>query len=302
MKPFRPPLNLYLQNYKNDDIKENNMRKVFALSLVSFIFTLLLTLTPYENVQEIIINDTTAPPQPVEIPAVMVPSEAKPTENEAVMPEILLSADEAAICEIENIQFEVAEDKPFSMVGSLFIGDSRTTGLADFSKLDGVDYFADVGMNVYTVGKRTLTVDGFGETTLTSLLEAKNYNKIYIMLGINEVGYAFEKTAKAYGNLIDMVRAHQPDVEIIVQANLHVTHAHSERAKYVKNEAIYALNDVLHQLADEKGCHFIDANEIFDDENGALKKELSGDGVHLRAQYYIEWGEWIEAKSKEIPG
>ena len=31
------------------------------------------------------------------------------------------------------------------------------------------------------------------------------------------------------------------------------------------------------------------ALRIFDDENGALRTDYSGDGVHVRAPYYVQW-------------
>ena len=31
------------------------------------------------------------------------------------------------------------------------------------------------------------------------------------------------------------------------------------------------------------------ALRIFDDENGALRADYSGDGVHVRAPYYVQW-------------
>ncbi|MBQ6933493.1 MAG: hypothetical protein IJN37_03795 [Clostridia bacterium] len=246
---------------------------------------------------------TTAASESTEIPAEIIPSQA-PAEKPAIKPEIRLTepAEAVPLVTLTPAQPIALKAAPFTMKNSLFIGDSRTTGLADYSGMEGVDYFADVGMNVYTVGKRVLPVDGFGEISLADLLEAKKYDKIYIMLGINEVGYAFEKTVGVYGRLLDSIIRVQPEAEIFVQANLHVTSAHSARAKYVKNEAIDGLNALLCQLASEKNCHYIDVNPIFDDENGALMADKSGDGVHLRAKYYIEWARWIDKVSEELLG
>ena len=244
---------------------------------------------------------TTAASESTEIPAEIIPSQA-PAEKPAIKPEIRLTepVEIVPLATLTPAQPEPPKAAPFTMENSLFIGDSRTTGLADYSGMEGVDYFADVGMNVYTIGKRVLPVEGFGEISLADLLEAKKYDKIYIMLGINEVGYAFEKTVGVYGRLLDSIILAQPEAEIFVQANLHVTAAHSARAKYVKNEAIDGLNALLCQLASDKNCHYIDVNPIFDDENGALMADKSGDGVHLRAKYYIEWANWLSDTSEEM--
>ena len=244
---------------------------------------------------------TTAASESTEIPAEIIPSQA-PEEKPAVKPEIRFSepAEAVPLVKLTPAQPITLKALPFTMENSLFIGDSRTTGLADYSGMEGVDYFADVGMNVYTVGKRVLPVEGFGEISLADLLKAKKYDKIYIMLGINEVGYAFEKTVGVYGRLLDSIILAQPEAEIFVQANLHVTAAHSTKSEYVKNEAIDGLNALLCQLASDKNCHYIDVNPIFDDENGALMADKSDDGVHLRAKYYSEWANWLSDISEEM--
>ena len=283
-------------------------RKIFTIFCLTTLIAAMLSSAPSApqicHTETLTYSElTTAASESTEIPAEIIPSQA-PDENPAVKPEIRLTepAEAVPLVTLTPAQPIALTALPFTMENSLFIGDSRTTGLADYSGMKGVDYFADVGMNVYTVGKRVLPVDGFGEISLADLLEAKKYDKIYIMLGINEVGYAFEKTVGVYGRLLDSIIRAQPEAEIFVQANLHVTSAHSARAKYVKNEAIDGLNALLCQLASDKNCHYIDVNPIFDDENGALMADKSGDGVHLRAKYYIEWARWIAKVSEELLG
>ena len=114
------------------------------------------------------------------------PSQA-PAEKPAIKPEIRLTepVEIVPLATLTPAQPETPKAAPFTMENSLFIGDSRTTGLADYSGMEGVDYFADVGMNVYTVGKRVLPVEGFDEISLDDLLEAKKYDKIYIILPID---------------------------------------------------------------------------------------------------------------------
>ena len=51
--------------------------------------------------------------------------------------------------------------------------------------------------------------------------------KIYLMLGVNELGYKFEKIIEKYKELIQFIKEKEPNVTIFLQANLHVT---SERS------------------------------------------------------------------------
>lgn len=235
--------------------------------------------------------------------------------TEAIMAEITTTdltepADEVAeVIELEAPSEEidaeiinVASDDvlPFTMENSLIIGDSRVTGLRDFSGLEGVDYFADIGMNVYVVCKKELPVGDMGDISLEALLTAKTYDKIYTMLGINEVGYNYAVTARKYGELITLIKAHQPDAEIFVMANLHVTEEHALNSKYTTNEAIDDLNEHIYRVSVDERCHYLDANTYFDDENGFLPEEKAEDGMHLFPSQYVLWGQWISDMSQQI--
>ena len=49
----------------------------------------------------------------------------------------------------------------------------------------------------------------------------------------------------------------------------------------------------MEALADGERVFYLDANPIFCDANGYLRKELSGDGVHLYAKHYADWTSWL---------
>ena len=189
-----------------------------------------------------------------------------------------------------------------SMGDALFIGDSRTVGLMEYAGIDGADYFCTVGMSVYNIHKKRVSVPNVGKVTLTELLNGKKYGKIYIMLGINEVGYKFSSTVEKYSELIEFIKDKQPDAVIFIQANLHVSKSRSDSDKVVNNTAINGLNAELAKLADGKSIFYLDANILFDDEAGGLSADKSGDSTHLYAKYYREWGEWIIRQTASLIG
>ena len=189
-----------------------------------------------------------------------------------------------------------------SMGDALFIGDSRTVGLMEYAGIDGADYFCTVGMSVYNIHKNSVSVPNVGKVTLTELLNGKKYGKIYIMLGINEVGYKFSSTVEKYSELIEFIKDKQPDAVIFIQANLHVSKSRSDSDKVVNNTAINGLNAELAKLADGKSIFYLDANILFDDEAGGLSADKSGDSTHLYAKYYREWGEWIIRQTASLIG
>ena len=120
------------------------------------------------------------------------------------------------------------------------------------------------------------------------------------MLGINELGYAFDKTISRYRSLVESVQALQPDAVIILMANIHVTAARSESDKYINNPAVDRFNEATSQIADDKTIFYLDANSLFDDENGNLAEEKSADSAHLKAKYCKQWGQWLVNETADI--
>ncbi len=138
---------------------------------------------------------------------------------------------------------ETSVSEPISMEDTLFIGDSRTVGLLEYAGIEGATYFATIGMNVYKANTEEVSVPGVGKLTLPKLLARRQYTRICVMLGINELGYPLTSTVKKYGELIDSIQMAQPEALIFIQANLHVTKERSEKDEVINNPKIDALNE-----------------------------------------------------------
>lgn len=190
----------------------------------------------------------------------------------------------------------VTPPEPVSMDDALFIGDSRVTGLMEYSGLSA-DFFTFEGMSVYNIHDKPLSVPDVGKMTLTELLNNKSYGKIYLMLGINELGHDLNQTISAYSELVDDIRQMQPDAVLFIMANLHVTESMSSSHSYITNSAINAFNQRISQLADGKTIFYLDSNPEFDNANGSLSDEYTSDGAHPYAKHYVQWGEWIALQS-----
>ena len=183
-------------------------------------------------------------------------------------------------------------------------------GLRDYSvgNLKNATFFCTSGMIAgyamrgeyeYTSGVDASGIKTkYGKTTLAALLAERKYGKIYIMLGINEMGDYVKNIVANIGYLADMVRQYQPDALIFLCANLHVTKEYSDNRvnKFISNEKIDQVNAGIAALADYRKTYYIDINEFFDDENHALTAPYSGDGVHVYGKYYRQWSEWLCTK------
>lgn len=176
---------------------------------------------------------------------------------------------------------------------ALFIGDSRTVGISEYGDLNNAIFFANTGMSVYNVFEKNVSVPQVGKLKLEQLLTYKKFGKIYIMLGINELGYNQEKTLKKYKDLLKFIQEKQSNAIIYIEANLHVTAERSNKDKTINNININKINNEISQLADNEKIFFIDVNEKFDDENGNLSSNYTQDNVHIYAKYYKEWSDWL---------
>ena len=92
---------------------------------------------------------------------------------------------------VENNKKQVVERNYFD--DALFIGDSRTVGISEYGDLNNATFFANTGMSVYNVFEKSVSVPKIGKLKLEQLLESKKFGKVYIMLGINELGYDMNK-------------------------------------------------------------------------------------------------------------
>ncbi len=183
---------------------------------------------------------------------------------------------------------------------TLFIGDSRTAGLRQFGYFETADFFATPGLSVYSIPQTQVEVGELGKLKLEELLEQKEYTKIYVMLGMNELGYRFPQTVEKYRNFIEDLQDWEPCATIYLCANLHVTSTRSNNDKFFNNANIDKMNLEIQTLAEEKELVYLDINELFDDENGNLDKEIASDDSHVTVENYIVWCDWLVEKMEEL--
>lgn len=177
-----------------------------------------------------------------------------------------------------------------------FLGDSRTLGISDYAGLDGADFYCDSGMTIFKLlGEDGVTYQKTGKKVdLNQVLQQKQYGKIYIMLGMNELGYGnTEMYLKQYREVVEQIREWQPDAIIYVMANLHVSEEKNNAETEFNNININDKNAASALLANGTDIFYLDCNPLFTDKNGFLNADLTFDGVHLYAQHYDVWREFL---------
>ncbi len=187
----------------------------------------------------------------------------------------------------------VADSAYFS--DALFIGDSRTVGQALYAPIDGATYFATVGLSTYKIDAAVSEVPDTEGMSFAQAIGMKQFSKVYVMLGINELGMDVNTTMENFRSILSRIQAAQPNAIIILEANLHVAASRHNTDGVVNNTVINRFNTALAGLADNQKIFYLDVNPVFDDAYGCLKEEYTSDGTHPYAKHYAEWADFIRS-------
>ena len=207
----------------------------------------------------------------------------------------------------------VVEEKPFGPVpeseavedsyfeDAVFLGDSRTEGFHLYSGLKEGIYLHSVGATVESVfTKKSWPAEGKTKVPLLDALKEVECGKVYLMLGINELGWSRKETFyDQYAKVIDRVREDHPEAEIILQTLLPVSAKQDAKGSYVNNERIKVYNQVIWDLAEEKDCALVDVAMALTGEDGCLPADLNFDGVHLNPAGCRLWLNYLRTHSVE---
>lgn len=189
------------------------------------------------------------------------------------------------------LEYEFTEVDETWFDDALFIGDSRTVGLHDYTTLsEHADFLCETSLTIHKVLKHNFK--GYG--TIEDVLAAKEYGKIYISVGINELGTGTTETfMEAYTQVIHTLQELEPDARIVIQGSMFVSEKKSNEDKIFNNSNIVARNNAIATLADNQQIFYIDVNEAVCDENGHLIEEYTYDQIHLLGRYNDLWKEYL---------
>ena len=116
---------------------------------------------------------------------------------------------------------------------------------------------------------------------------------VFLLIGINNFTYwqtPQEEMEKGYDRLLSELRKNCPETKVYVQSVLPL------RGGWAKhNGRVLEENALLKKLAKKYGHTYLDIHQYLKDENGELKEELTGDGLHVNSAGYLEW-------IKHLPG
>lgn len=161
---------------------------------------------------------------------------------------------------------------------SIFIGDSIASGIDYYKYLGSDKVIADTNL---TASKALDKV---------SSVAAANPEKVYIMLGLNDLNYnskTVDSIAQDFLTLAAQVREAVPTAKIYFVSVTPITKSCEDRSNiYITMSNVEALNTKLKDIATSTGLYFVDINSSLQDSSGYLNSDVTGNGYNLKSEYY----------------
>ncbi len=299
-----------MNRYTNKNFKKNQRQKknylLFIVCSVIIFFCLLLevfvtNLSKDRSLQE---NEPPTPSEALDSPDPTLPNDVSASD---VSDSETNDMQDVTVSQNNPVPEDIFENYDYTMPvpvstavdvsyfnDAVFIGDSRTEGFILNTNLSQATSYTHKGLMVNTVfTQEVIDIEGT-KLSVMDALKATQFSKVYIMLGINELGWAYSsKFIDKYSEMIDEIKAINPNAIIYIQSILPVSEEVSATHDYVKNDKIKEYNTLLFQMATEKQVFFLDTAAAVIDENGCLPADAATDGIHLKKQYCEKWLQYL---------
>lgn len=137
----------------------------------------------------------------------------------------------------------------------------------------------------------------FGVLARLDDIVAARPKTIFLLIGINDLSrkLPYDVIIRNYRRIIAKIKTGTPKTTLYIQSVLPLNSSMTT-APYLqgRNPMQMELNRMIKELCAEEKLTYVDLHPLFEDENKELKKELSIDGIHLKASAYIMWVEYLK--------
>ena len=196
---------------------------------------------------------------------------------------------------VSDAPYDYAQPVPASAAVSpewfddaVFVGDSVTVRLnvycASSGALSNARFLAGLNWNA-------------GNAPVVDEIAAYGAKKVYIMLGINDMAYDFERVIRNMETLVARILERAPKAEIFIESVTPMTEASGRADEDLNNDVIREYNARMRKLCVENGWYYVDVASAVMDQGGYLIREYSGDadsmGIHFNTEGSRVWAEYL---------
>ncbi|MBB5394043.1 GDSL-type esterase/lipase family protein [Mucilaginibacter sp. AK015] len=184
-------------------------------------------------------------------------------------------------------RLEFFKKQPITKGGTIFLGNSITE-MGNWAKL----------LNDTTILNRGIGGDiTYGVLKRLDDIIARQPKKLFILLGINDIGKDIPDSVIAYNyfKIIKQVKAKSPVTQIYVQSILPINPTIKNFPQhYDKGEHIPRVNAMLKAQAASLGYTYINLQPLFTDAQNRLDAKYTFEGLHLKPEAYVVWVAYLK--------
>ncbi len=182
-------------------------------------------------------------------------------------------------------QSQAVDDSYFS--NAVFIGDSRMEGFRNSSGITQGTFLTGVGLAINDMDKQIISTPD-GDISVYQGLSGHQYDRIYLMLGANDLGYyPWDSFLPTFKSVLEQFHQLQPHAIIYVCSVIYVDESKIAAGyEYDNNDNVRTINGYILEACEELWySYYLNLNEIFSDGTGSLFTDASPDGIHLYPDY-----------------
>lgn len=185
---------------------------------------------------------------------------------------------------------------------ALFIGDSRTEGFMLYSSISNIRAYSSKGLSISRIYTDAIvTMEDGRVVTVMEALQEQQFNKIYIMFGVNELGWPSDEIFRdQYSKLVQDIKLLQPDATIYIQNILPISAERSASDPIYNNDNVRRFNALIEEVAKEQNVIYLDVSSALADETGALPAGASVDGIHCNGEFCDKWLMYLKNNTYEL--
>ncbi len=126
--------------------------------------------------------------------------------------------------------------------------------------------------------------------------------KVYVMLGMNDIGYGVERASGDYVKLLSQIQQASPGVQIYVQSVTPMIQGSKRADNAFNNLTVGQFNAAMKAHCQQNKWYYLDIASVYDDGNGFLRKDICSDaatmGLHIS---YAATADWVNYLRTHVP-